>query len=591
MRAITWLPGVWFGTIFGAASAFAEIPWPPNGAPVCTDPGDQRLLVHGPSLCAFGMRFGWFGVGSSDSLVVTYLTAEPPTGDCGGHRIAAASDPREVASATIRSGLISGIPGCFEEPLGIAWIEGTGARERVMLDAEAPLWNPGLVVDEGAAGSGRHGLAMAGARTVGIMDTAAVLVWTDDRFGVPQIRAQAVGMSGERLWGPSGVLVAPTGAPQDGAELFRLPDGSSLVAWRDLRSGTADVFAQRLLADGTPAPGWPVTGWILEGRSEISGQPRFAPTASPWGPEPIVVWVESGARFAGGRSIVARRLDGQGLPVPAWPESGVVLSDTHAVEALQAVRAAEDGNGLVVLWTDVRNVSPANGCDLYAQRIDGAGARVAGWLPGGNPISLASGRQDEASLDLHPSGIMTVGWVDDRSGAKQVYAALRNPDGSLPAGAWLPDGLPAGPAAADQRMPVVEADNGGGLFVVWLDHRNEATTGVDVYAQAFTYDGRKADVPPRRPGVAALLPAWPNPFRTGVRFVLDVPARVPVRLDVVDATGRRVRELADHDAASGRHEWIWDGRDDAGRVVAAGLYFVTGRAGETALFQRVIRVR
>jgi flagellar hook assembly protein FlgD len=43
---------------------------------------------------------------------------------------------------------------------------------------------------------------------------------------------------------------------------------------------------------------------------------------------------------------------------------------------------------------------------------------------------------------------------------------------------------------------------------------------------------------------------------------------------VYDVAGRIVRTLADGTLASGRHEQTWDGRDEAGKTVAAGVYFV-----------------
>ncbi|HET7226093.1 MAG TPA: S8 family serine peptidase, partial [Candidatus Eisenbacteria bacterium] len=81
---------------------------------------------------------------------------------------------------------------------------------------------------------------------------------------------------------------------------------------------------------------------------------------------------------------------------------------------------------------------------------------------------------------------------------------------------------------------------------------------------AFTVMGpvlRTNPIARHRPLVAA-----PNPFTGGTR--LAVPAGAPV--DVLDVAGRRRRTLvarADGSAA-------WDGRDQAGRMVPAGIYFV-----------------
>jgi hypothetical protein len=52
-----------------------------------------------------------------------------------------------------------------------------------------------------------------------------------------------------------------------------------------------------------------------------------------------------------------------------------------------------------------------------------------------------------------------------------------------------------------------------------------------------------------------------------------------VQLEIVDVTGRKVRHLADGLYSAGVHEFVWDGRDDDGRALRSGAYFVVGRVG------------
>lgn len=76
------------------------------------------------------------------------------------------------------------------------------------------------------------------------------------------------------------------------------------------------------------------------------------------------------------------------------------------------------------------------------------------------------------------------------------------------------------------------------------------------------------------PGATRLFPARPNPFNpiTTIRF--HVAARTHVRLDVLDARGRRVRTLVDAVTPAGPHEVTWRGEDALGTRVASGVYFV-----------------
>jgi endonuclease I len=76
-----------------------------------------------------------------------------------------------------------------------------------------------------------------------------------------------------------------------------------------------------------------------------------------------------------------------------------------------------------------------------------------------------------------------------------------------------------------------------------------------------------------------LRPATPNPFASGTTLVFDLDRRERVTLEVYDVRGRRVRTLIDGVLEPGSHHVRWNGRDDAGAVLDAGLYFGRAVAG------------
>jgi hypothetical protein len=76
------------------------------------------------------------------------------------------------------------------------------------------------------------------------------------------------------------------------------------------------------------------------------------------------------------------------------------------------------------------------------------------------------------------------------------------------------------------------------------------------------------------PAVFELAQNWPNPFRHATAIRFGVPAGGgTVRLRVFDVTGRRVRTLVDGETGPGWQTVTWDGRDEGGTHVAAGIYF------------------
>lgn len=85
-------------------------------------------------------------------------------------------------------------------------------------------------------------------------------------------------------------------------------------------------------------------------------------------------------------------------------------------------------------------------------------------------------------------------------------------------------------------------------------------------------------------------PAGPGPLRVTIEYV--VPAGAGFEFDVYDASGAHVRHLAaGTQLAGGREQITWDGRDDAGRSIAAGAYFIRLRAGKTATVRKLLVLR
>lgn len=80
----------------------------------------------------------------------------------------------------------------------------------------------------------------------------------------------------------------------------------------------------------------------------------------------------------------------------------------------------------------------------------------------------------------------------------------------------------------------------------------------------------------------------PNPFvgSTEIRFQLTESASI--RLSVIDAGGRVVRELANGVESAGTHAMSWDGRDVTGRDVPAGIYFYRLHAGTEVQTRQMI---
>lgn len=70
----------------------------------------------------------------------------------------------------------------------------------------------------------------------------------------------------------------------------------------------------------------------------------------------------------------------------------------------------------------------------------------------------------------------------------------------------------------------------------------------------------------------ARLVAAPNPFNPATELRFELPRPGQVTLDIFDARGQRVRRLVSGQLPAGLHQPLWQGRNDAGRPIASGVY-------------------
>ena len=90
---------------------------------------------------------------------------------------------------------------------------------------------------------------------------------------------------------------------------------------------------------------------------------------------------------------------------------------------------------------------------------------------------------------------------------------------------------------------------------------------------------------------AAINRLCPNPFNPQLTVDFTLAAPEQVRLRVYDLSGRLVRVLADESLPRGRHERTWDGRDEAGRSVASGVYAIRLDWAERSQVRKAMLVR
>jgi hypothetical protein len=94
-----------------------------------------------------------------------------------------------------------------------------------------------------------------------------------------------------------------------------------------------------------------------------------------------------------------------------------------------------------------------------------------------------------------------------------------------------------------------------------------------------------------RPAMTRLFGALPNPAVGGTALRFDLAEGAPVTLDLFDLRGARVRSLAHGQLEPGRYSYTWDGADDGGAQLPAGVYFVRFAAPGLRASQRLVLLR
>ena len=459
----------------------------------------------------------------------------------------------------------------------------------------------------------------------------AIILWEDERDGNYDIYAQRISAAGVPLWGADGKPVCTDASDQIHPTIAEDGAGGAIVTWEDSRSGNGTaLYVQRLNSDG-------ITQWQPGGVQLLAATgtgPRYPQVVSDGAQGGIVVWEED---RGSGWNVYARRVSAAGVPM--WSSTGSELT-TAAADQYYTTAVSDQVGGAIATWEDGRSL--ASGWDIYAQRVDGDGVprwsedgaplctaqkaqeypflvadgtggaiiawydyraattsdiyaqwvNVAGvpqWTPDGVPLCTAERTQEDVALATDGAGGAIVSWYDLRSGtSSDIYAQGINAAGAQ----WpTPDGQAVCSDGGGQISQKIASDGAGGAIVAWVDYRNG---NADIFAQRIYGSGAVAAAPPPpAPARFGLFAPSPNPWRDGqltIRFALPSAARVSAH--VLDLTGHRVRVLAsEREFAAGTQTLAWDGRNDSGVALPAGVYFVRVQLGATSETRRITLLR
>ncbi len=346
--------------------------------------------------------------------------------------------------------------------------------QRILTDGSIPANWPvdGLPLSSGVAWDPFHAIP-DGAGWV-------FVAWEDDRVE-RDVYAQRILPSGVPApgWPDGGLAVATNPGVQTLPQLAADGRDGVFIGWINVSPDSLTARATHLQADGSVAPGWPAGGLVVsEGRI-------FCSMAGDGAGGLFVVTADLSTDYLGSgwlANYYLSRLTADGGIAPGWPATGVVVC--NAPDVRNGIKTISDGfGGAISVWEDGRS----GGILMYALRIAPDGSRWPGWAENGNPVSTAAGFQTVAN----PPGDFVVG--DDVGGAyiafqldapsvSTTFIQHLAPNGS-PASGWPTDGLPLGDGTG-QFAARLASDGVNGVYAAWEDYWT-----FSIFAQHYLMDG------------------------------------------------------------------------------------------------------
>ena len=481
----------------------------------------------------------------------------------------------------------------------------------------------------------------------------AIVAWHDARIGNQDIYAQHVmpwgavdpawPADGRALCTAVGVQFYPTIAT-DGA-------GGAIVTWQDARASLYnDIYAQHVLSTGAVDPSWPVDGRALCVATDDESNPVVISDGSggaiaAWqdyrSGTNVHIYAQRVARFGYLGTPEAEIINVKDVPGDeggkvklSWYASWLDPANDSNLNLYEIYRsappnlAAEAFRQGAYRMSSLGDTPPAGKRAFYVGRN---GAQVYAWefLANVGPAHYLSAYSYIASTTGDSTGAYnprTAFMVVAQNYSGSIYW-LSRPDSG-----YSVDNLPPYPPA-----PFTGQYSAGVAHLHWgpnseIDLANyrlyrgtssgftpspanriaaPADTAYDDPAgTTYYYKLSAIDVHGNESGFTALLPAGtldspadalprmlalerpaPNPASVVVAVRYALPREGPVTLAVYDAAGRRVRALVSGPQPAGNHTTGWDLRDDTGRLVEAGLYFVWLEADGQRLSRRFATLR
>lgn len=407
-------------------------------------------------------------------------------------------------------------------------------------------------------------------------DGGAIIVWEDQR--PPQyhygIYAQRIDSLGQFLWASQGVPVCTLSYDVSLGSLAGDGSGGVYIVWDNqaIINQYKNIYAQHLNAAGSAL-------WSSGGLAVCTaGLDQIGARAVASGEGVIFVWSDE---RSGTREVYAQRIDNQGNV--RWADNGVRLSGSSSGQKTLYSVCGDPAGGAIAIW----QIFTGSLYNIFVQKVDTLGVKL--WEANGVSPSINSGSQFGPRIIADGSGGTIVSWYDFYHSNFDVFAQRIGGTGLRQ---WSDTGSAVCVYAGSQQYQEMASDGKGGAIIVWQDARNGND---DIYALRVRADGSmgvsEGEMTIMAPAGRMRWQCRPNPFSRYVDISCHAPNERIQRFKIYNLSGQCIRILNTEYISDGCHRARWDGRNDHGELVSAGVYLVRLEGAGVSGSARVAVVR
>jgi hypothetical protein len=399
-------------------------------------------------------------------------------------------------------------------------------------------------------------------------------------------------------------------------------DAYSVVAGNVLSVGAPGVLANDVDPEGAPLAvtldGGPLRGSLS---LQSHGGFTYTPDAGFTGTDAFTYRASDGVQLGNAARVALAVLPqpSGAVTAAATVTTGAVLGGTSgdlvlAVIACKPYRAVTGVSGLGSGWTRLQAQCAGRnqtGIEIWMSRLGSGGTVTASFAAAPTNAVITACRfggaadpipGDVVAANTNGGGGACAGGVDAAS-----YAVnLASPGGLVFAGAAHRNRTHTPGAGYTERAEVHQGSGGDEAAVAVMDRAAPAGTVLVNGSFSSTVDWAVIAVTLRAAAPASKVPAEPpaamapqvlvanlrvspNPAFGAARIAASLPPGTQAAVTIHDVAGRRLRRLG---VAAGGSTWLdWDGRDDSGKLVPAGVYFVHLEYGARRLTQKLVLQR